>query len=196
MLESVHSTSTIFVHLHYILRKRIRMKHWLVASIGFILILFASCLGDPENASPSESDVVRVGQTVPSFTVSLSDGSIFNSSQMGEKPACIVLFNTTCSDCQRELPIVQSMYEEFFSNVRFVCISRAEAEAPIKAYWTNHNLSIPYSAQPDRSIYNLFALSTIPRLYIVNSSGKIVNAYATKVSEKELRRALEASLYK
>ncbi len=167
------------------------MKHWLAACIGVMLILFTSCLGDPENASPSGSDIVRVGQSVPSFVVSLSDGTTFSSSQMGEKPACIVFFNTACSDCQRELPIVQSMYEEFSSNVRFVCISRAEEEASIQSYWTNHNLSIPYSAQADRSVYNLFALSTIPRLYIVNSSGKIVNAYATKVSEKELRSALE-----
>lgn len=167
------------------------MKYWLAICIGFILILFTSCLGDPENASPSESDIVRVGQSVPSFVVTLSDGTSFNSSQMEEKPACIVFFNTTCSDCKRELPIVQKMYEEFSSNVRFVCISRAEDEASVQAYWTSNNLSMPYSAQTDRSVYNLFALSTIPRLYIVNSSGKIVNAYATEVSERELRKALE-----
>lgn len=153
--------------------------------------MLTSCLGNPDNTVASENDVVKAGQQVPSFVVSINDGTTFNSNQMGRKPACIVFFNTSCSDCRKELPIVQQIYEEFSDSIQFVCISRAEDRKNIQAFWTQKRLTLPYSAQTDRKIYNLFALSSIPRLYIIDSLGTIKNAYTTKVSEKELRKALE-----
>lgn len=153
--------------------------------------MLTSCLGNPDDTVVSENDVVKVGQQVPSFVVSISDGTTFNSSQIGSKPVCIVFFNTSCSDCRKELPIVQQIYEEFSESIQFVCISRAEDRKSIQAFWTQNKLTLPYSAQTDRKIYNLFALSSIPRLYIIDTLGTIKNAYTTKVSEKELRKALE-----
>lgn len=153
--------------------------------------MLTSCLGNLDDTVMSENDVVKAGQQVPSFVVSISDGTTFNSSQIGRKPVCIVFFNTSCSDCRKELPIVQQIYEEFSDSIQFVCISRAEDKKSIQAFWTQNKLTLPYSAQTDRKIYNLFALSSIPRLYIIDSLGTIKNAYTTNVSEKELRRALE-----
>lgn len=153
--------------------------------------MLTSCLGNLDDTVMSENDVVKVGQQVPSFVVSINDGTTFNSSQMGRKPVCIVFFNTSCSDCRKELPIVQQIYEEFSDSIQFVCISRAEDRKSIQAFWTQKRLTLPYSAQTDRKIYNLFALSSIPRLYIIDSLGTIKNAYTTNVSEKELRKALE-----
>lgn len=163
----------------------------LIFYINALLFLLTSCLGDPDDTVMSEDDVVKAGQQVPSFVVSISDGTTFNSSQMGRKPVCIVFFNTSCSDCRKELPIVQQIYEEFSDSIQFVCISCAEDRKSIQAFWTQKRLTLPYSAQTDRKIYNLFALSSIPRLYIIDSLGTIKNAYTTNVSEKELRRALE-----
>lgn len=113
-------------------------------------ILLTSCLGDLDNTVVSENDVVKAGQQVPSFVVSISDGTTFNSSQIGRKPVCIVFFNTSCSDCRKELPIVQQIYEEFSESIQFVCISRAEDRKSIQAFWTQKRLTLPYSAQTDR----------------------------------------------
>lgn len=79
--------------------------------------MLTSCLGDLDNTVVSENDVVKAGQQVPSFVVSISDGTTFNSSQIGRKPVCIVFFNTSCSDCRKELPIVQQIYEEFSDSI-------------------------------------------------------------------------------
>ncbi len=51
------------------------------------------------------------------------------------------------------------------SDCFFVCISREEGEASVKAYWEENGFTMPYSAQTDRSVYNLFASSGIPRRY-------------------------------
>ena len=46
-----------------------------------------------------------------------------------------------------------------------MAISREEDEASVAAFWADNGLQMPYSAQTDRSIYNLFATSIIPRIY-------------------------------
>ena len=45
-------------------------------------------------------------------------------------------------------------------------ISRAEDEASVASYWAEEGLTLPYYADPSRTIYSLFADATIPRIYI------------------------------
>ncbi len=51
-------------------------------------------------------------------------------------------------------------------DVRFICISRGEAQPSVGAYWQESGLTLPYSAQPDNAVYRLFANRIIPRVYV------------------------------
>lgn len=121
---------------------------------------------------PEYIDLVHAGDPLPHFTVVLNDGSTVSKESLLGTPAVIVFFNTSCHDCQRELPVLNSQYLADTTR-RWVCISREEGKESIEKFWKEKNLSLPYSAQTDRSIYNLFAISGIPRLYLVNEEGII-----------------------
>jgi peroxiredoxin len=98
----------------------------------------------------------------------------FSTSQLtGE--TVIVFFNTWCSDCQRDLPLLNDYYLQHKDDDGFqmVAISRAEGVASVSDFWKANNLQIPYSAQDDRRIYDLFASSIIPRIYFVSPQGII-----------------------
>lgn len=97
----------------------------------------------------------------------------------------IVFFNTSCADCQRELPRLNAIYEDserlaeilpttVYGPGRVVCIAREESSEDIERLWREKSLNLPYSAQPDRRIYSLFARSIIPRQYIVDPEGVVV----------------------
>ncbi len=113
---------------------------------------------------------LAVGDRVPAFSVTMSDGSTFRSSELQGKRGMIVFFNTECSDCRRELPKVQQAYDRVKDNpdYKVICIAREEGEAGIAAYWRESGLTLPYSPQSDRAVYNLFATVSIPRVYITN----------------------------
>lgn len=139
-------------------------------------VLFAGCaLDDSDSGSAGGEDLVKVGDRLPSFSVEVVSGGeryLFSTDRLSGRTV-IVFFNTGCSDCQRELPELNDYYlrhrdEEGF---RMVAISREEPEADVKAYWEAHGLSIPYSPQTDRRIYNLFASVTIPRVYVCSPQG-------------------------
>ena len=124
-------------------------------------ILLSACTEEDEGWS------LKAGDPVPQFKVTMNDGSVVTTESLRGHTSVIVFFNTTCSDCRQELPIIQRAYEEH-PDIQFVCIAREQDAADIAEYWAAHNLTLPYAAQTDRYVYNKFASATIPRVYVIS----------------------------
>jgi len=149
-----------------------------IISLFAVLCLLVGCVVDEPDEGNSSTDVVEVGDRLPSFSVDVVDGSdryTFSSDALTGSTV-IVFFNTSCSDCQRELPELNDYYLRHRQELgfRMVAIAREESEESIATYWKQHNLSIPYSPQTDRRVYNLFATQYIPRAYICSAQGVIL----------------------
>ena len=153
--------------------KKYQMCLWMV------LLLAAVCAGCSTISDDDDDPVerVRVGDVVPSFMVNVTyppTADSPNSPTTGQwstvqlkGQTVIVFFNTSCKDCQRDLPLLNQYYLQHKDEADFqmVAISREENEESVAAYWAANGLLIPYSPQEDRRIYNLFATSIIPRIY-------------------------------
>lgn len=121
-----------------------------------------------------DAEIVQAGDRVPAFSVTLSDGTIYDSTQRDGRGAIIVFFATWCGDCQRELPVLDSLYRAGrFDSQHVVCIGREEPAETVAAFWESHSLALPYSPQADRRIFNLFANSGVPRIYNVAPDGTV-----------------------
>ena len=116
------------------------------------------------------SDNISVGEST--FMVEMNDGTILDRDSLRGKVSVLVFFHTSCSDCQRELPVVQQLYEVYAGNprVRIACISREEPEKEILAYWKSNALTLPYSAQSDRKVYSLFSEEGVPLVYVSDTA--------------------------
>ena len=120
---------------------------------------------------------VKVGDIVPAFSAEGMDGNSFNSASFTGKRSLLVLFVTTCSDCQRELPLIEWIWGEVKDNpqVQVLAISREEERSVVHTYWELEDIgkgktkfTIPVYLDPNREIFSKFATSTVPRIYIVN----------------------------
>lgn len=157
-------------------------KYVALILLGLLMIGCSSIEDDNE-----VTERVNVGDRVPSFSVDVvTDGiiSTFSTAQLtGE--TVIVFFNTTCPDCQRDLPKMNQYYLKHKNDKGFqmVAISRAEGEDTVAAYWKDNGLQIPYSAQSDRRIYELFASSIIPRIYFVSAKGIVTRVFIERFDE-------------
>ncbi|MCM1504121.1 MAG: TlpA family protein disulfide reductase [Muribaculum sp.] len=156
------------------------------SSLRYITIIFSAILALLLQGCITEKDdpvwSIASGDKVPDFTVSLSDGSLWSSRSADHKVKVILFFNTDCPDCRRELPKVQEAFDVLCADkaADFICIAREETLDEIEAYWNSAGLTLPFSPQPDRTIYSLFASSGIPRIYIVG-----VDLVITKVFSPE-----------
>ncbi len=171
------------------------MRSGLIIFLQILLTLpaFVSCFTEEEITS-GQTDIITVGQQLPDFSVRMNDGTQVSPSSLSGKPAVIVFFHTGCSDCRKELPVVQRVYDECSSLASFVCISRAEDETAVAAYWQAEKLSLPYSAQPDKTVYQKFAWQTIPRIYVADAAGMVRYVFVEQVSYKRLSEAVKGVL--
>ncbi|MBQ9440122.1 MAG: TlpA family protein disulfide reductase [Paludibacteraceae bacterium] len=144
-----------------------------IRSVIHTLSLFALLLCACINDKPDEGSQVSVGDTLPQFTVTLNNGSIVSDTSLRGQHALIVFFHTSCSDCQHELPVIQQFFEAQ-QQCRVVCISREQETESVEAYWQQHNLTMPFSAQSTREVYSLFAASHIPQIFLVSPQGIII----------------------
>ena len=100
-----------------------------------VALLAVSCITDDD--LPTGEVYVQVGDTLPDFRVTLSDGTEFDTSTLGGSVSLIMFFDTSCPDCREMLPRVQQVYDSFRDQegIRMAFISRAEDEASVASYW-------------------------------------------------------------
>jgi thiol-disulfide isomerase/thioredoxin len=150
-----------------------------ICSIAALLFSFAtafSCIHD----DPDKEFELKPGDTIPDFSVTMTDGTTVTAESLREGVAMIMFFNSTCPDCQQTLPSVQRIYDEYKDKgVSFAIISRSQPQSEVDPYWEKQGYTMPYSGQADRAVFNLFADSRVPRVFIC-LNGRIMSSYKDK----------------
>ena len=141
------------------------MKNIWIIVLGLII---SSCIKEEEGVE------LVVGDRLPDFEVVMNDGSVVDDDILSEGVSVVMFFHTSCPDCQQALPRMQQIYDEYISKgVYFAFISREESAVDIESYFNKKGLKLPYSAQNDRKVYEQFAQTRIPRIYICEKGGII-----------------------
>jgi len=118
---------------------------------------------------------VGVGDAIPQFTIHEDDGSTFDSSTLHGKKTALLFFNTGCSDCERELPVIEKAWRVLKDDpdVVFVTIARGQTVQDTETYWQEHQLTLPRFHDPKRAVFQLFANNYVPRLYLIDGEGRV-----------------------
>ena len=133
-----------------------RVLHILLLSFALV-----SCIKEGQKGTD-----LGVGDYVPDFNVIMNDGNAVTGASLREGVSVIVFFTTQCPDCREVLPHIQRLYDEYaVKGVRFALISREDTQSNISTFWEDNDLTMPYSAQTDRKVYELFAQTRVPRVY-------------------------------
>lgn len=135
-----------------------------------------SCITEGSDAPREVIEHVKVDDPVPAFTVKYDGNTTFSSTSFIGKNSYLLFFDTGCGDCRREMPVLQEALNTLKSNpdFQFVAIARGQSKEEIDKYWQENNFTMPVYLDPDKSVYNLFANTTIPRLYLINKKGIVV----------------------
>ena len=161
-----------------------------VWSILVMMLLLLSCIKEGKSGNDLE-----IGDGLPDFEVIMNDGAVISDDVLKNHVSVVMFFHTSCPDCQQALPRMQQIYDEYApKDVLFALISREEGSDEIEAYFDEKGLNMPYSAQNDRKVYEKFAQTRIPRIYI-NEKGGIIRYIFTDdpvPSYDELKSSLDA----
>ncbi|MDH6311808.1 thiol-disulfide isomerase/thioredoxin [Parabacteroides sp. PFB2-10] len=130
------------------------------------LFLLSSCI--KENDEPNDGIEVVVGDKVPYFSVEDGKGNTFKSDDFKGKRSILVLFNTTCPDCKAAKPIIEAAWQELKKEKGYQVVAIARGETG-DDYWTDPDIQV--FPDPQKIIYNKFANSYIPRIYLIDNDG-------------------------
>lgn len=152
------------------------------------LLCLLSCIKEKQTGAD-----LAIGDRVPDFSVVMNDGTVVTGEELRQGVSCIMFFTTACPDCKQTLPHIQTLYDEYSSKgVRFVLISREETNESIQKHWAENGLTLPYSVQKDRAVYELFAKTRVPRVYICKDG--LIRAIFTDQPQNPTYEKLSASL--
>lgn len=142
--------------------------------ITALLTLFVSC-----DKIKTENYRIGPGEPLPSFSIKMNDGGTVSSNDIKIGKALIVFFHTQCPDCVEELKILQPFYQKYRQEIPIILISREESKEEITSFWKENDYNMPFSAQTDRKVYELFSSRGIP-LVILSSDGIIKQIWDDK----------------
>lgn len=154
-----------------------------------VLTVLSGCIKEKQTGAD-----LKVGDRLPDFEVVMDDGTVVTDEILSETVSVVMFFHTSCPDCRQVLPQMQKVYDEYASaDIRIVLISREDPKESVESFWQEKGLKMPYSAQNDRKVYDKFAATRIPRVY-VNEKGGIIRYVFTddpNPSYDEICTALE-----
>ncbi len=139
----------------------------------------------------NESDIIKIGDQLPSFKLESSKG-VINSRDLKGKVVLINFFATWCPSCVKELPhIEQKVWKKYKSNPDFklLVVGREHTEKELSSF-SKEKYTMPFYPDEGRKVYQLFAHNTIPRCYVVDKKGVVVYAL-TGFSEESFKEMLD-----
>ncbi len=138
---------------------------------------FALLLGIAVSAfSQDDFTLVKTGEPAPNFSFETEPGKSVKLSELQGKVVWINFFATWCGPCRKELPHLQKdVYDQYKKNDDFVLIilGREHSWEEVNKFKTEQGYEMPFSPDPGRAVFSLYAKQNIPRNFIIDKDGKI-----------------------
>ena len=144
----------------------------LLILIGVVIIGTIGESDKPREKRPRPN----IGEPARDFTYpDLKGQDVTLSDFYGKKVVLVNIWATWCTECRRELPTVQSLYEKFGGDdfeVLAVSLDAAGAKA-IKPFMQELGLKFPALQDITGSIQLLYGTTGVPETFIIDKQGKV-----------------------
>ena len=138
------------------------------------------------------------GQQLPEFKMTSQDGKLIAISELYDKPMLVVEWASWCPHCQKQLPIVQQMYEKYGDQIHFVLLNMNEPGKETKEtadqYIKEKGYTFPYYYDEDQSAADLLQVQTIPSMYLVTKQQQVKNVLVNHTTAESFSKELQELL--
>ncbi len=144
--------------------------------LGFAGLLPAGAAGAP---SPTNG-TVRVGDMAPDFSLRAMDGSTLCLTDcLGQKPILVIFWSYFCFPCQREMPVIQELYEELGDDlgVISICLDGPEYDNKVLPFLKSKGITFPtaYDRQTEEffEVAERYGVVGPPTSFLLDASGRV-----------------------
>ena len=150
--------------------------------LTFVIMLLAANVQAQAPVKEIPADygyVVKIGQQVPEFSLTTTDGKSIKMSDLKGKIVMLQFTASWCSVCRKEMPHIESdIWKKYKSNASFALygIDLDEAKDIVEKFAKEIKVTYPLTLDPKGGIFYQFAEkgAGVTRNVIVDKTGKIV----------------------
>jgi peroxiredoxin len=126
-----------------------------------------------------------VGRAAPDFALQGAYGGEYHLDSFQGRPVLLVFWNTNCSICRHELPILDSVFPEAIQNgVEIAGVNIGDADGAKEVMRPLHLLNL---VDADGSAAHAYGVSGVPKLVLIGADGKIKHSTSGFTGEATLR---------
>ena len=131
-----------------------------------------------ERPTPEQATIVKDGMVAPDFELTMFDGKTVKLADLKGKVVLLNFWATWCPPCRQELARVEKDIIEKFKGKPFVFlpVSRGEKKEVVAAFREKMGYTFPMGLDTDSSIYKKYAVTYIPRNFLIGKDGKVIKA--------------------
>jgi len=108
------------------------------------------------------------------FTLSDLVGKNWTLSSLRGKVVLVNFWATWCPPCRKEMPDLESLYQQYEQKGLIVLAISDEENAKVKSFIEDKKITYPILLDPKRKVNDLFQVEGIPKSFVYNREGKLV----------------------
>jgi outer membrane lipoprotein-sorting protein/peroxiredoxin len=141
---------------------------------------------------PASSPLVLTGQTAPAFTLEDLEGNIHNLPSLNGKITILSFWTSQNPQSVSTLLLLQKLHERYAASGLVVLGMTNEANVEVvKRFLKERGISFPVLRDLKEAVASQYDVRVVPRLIIIDQSGKVHTDLNRMPSEEELVSALE-----
>ncbi|MEG2628048.1 MAG: cytochrome c biogenesis protein/redoxin [Raoultibacter sp.] len=176
-----------------------------VASLGatdFALTQKVDEGAHPGAATPPENPASK--QSLPEFTLTDQYGTTYTLSDLRGKTVFLNFFATWCGPCQREMPDIQKLYEDYGKNSGEVVVLGVSnpkttdhpnnsdvGTTAVVGFMENKGYTYPVLMDESGSVFKNYNVSSFPTTFVIDKQGNLAQLIPGMVSGEKMQATIE-----
>ncbi len=116
---------------------------------------------------------IAIGQTAPVIRVTLTDGSLMDTSDFGGLPIWINFMATWCPQCTTELPMMEGFERDLTDQMTILVIDVGEDRSEVRDFMRDLEIDLTVGLDQDGSIQRQWGANALPVHYMLDADGVV-----------------------
>jgi peroxiredoxin len=130
------------------------------------------------------------------FTLTDLEGKTWSLQGLHGKVVLVNFWATWCPPCRKEMPDLETLYQEFKAQGLLILAISDEDMSKVKPFIAEHHTTYPILLDPGRKVNELFQVEGIPKSFVYDREGKLVaEAIDMRTRKQFLEMLAQAGLH-
>jgi len=140
----------------------------------------------PEKNATGDKPEAKEGKPAPDFVLKTLDGETVRLSDLQGQAVLINFWATWCTPCRREMPEIQTVYEEYKDQgFVVIAVNIQESSEQVRAWAEEFGLTFPIAMDSTGAVTNEYLLlDVLPTTVFVGRDGVIKSIYRGQMDQK------------